>query len=204
MNDMQVETVGIDTLVHDPDNARTHSSRNLQAIAASLKKFGQRRPLVVHGDTVIAGNGTLTAAKELGWKKIAVTQVPEDWTVDEARAYAITDNRTAELADWDGEVLLATLQEFDESLLEASGFTQSDVEDLEVLWGGAPDLDALADELGDDEDEGWVTVKLRLPVIVHEKWVAAVKATGLADENEAINLVVQAAFDALTTESFDA
>lgn len=204
MSDLKIETVKISELSSDPDNARSHSSRNIQAIRNSLERFGQRRPLVVRDGVVIAGNGTLQAATELGWKTIAVTQVPQEWTLDEARAYAITDNRTAELADWDGEVLLATLQELDPQLLEASGFTASDVEDLEMLWGGAPDLDDLAAELGEDEDEGWVTVKLRLPILVHDKWVAAVKATGLQDENEAINLVVQAAFDALTTESFDA
>jgi len=55
----------------DPANVRKHDRRNLDAIKASLRKFGQQKPIVV--DTkgiVLAGNGTLTAAKELGWSEI--------------------------------------------------------------------------------------------------------------------------------------
>jgi ParB-like chromosome segregation protein Spo0J len=203
MSDMRLELVDVGSLEFDGSNARTHSEKNIRAIADSLGKFGQRRPLVVYGNTVIAGNGTLQAVKSLGWKQVAITRVPDEWTADEARAYAITDNRTAELADWDGEVLLDTLQALDPELLSATGFNESDIDDLEKLWGGPPDLDDLADELGTDDDEGWVTLKLRLPILVHEKWVAAVRATGLQDENEAINLLVQAAFDALT-DGYDA
>lgn len=201
MNEMRLELVDVQSLQFDGANARTHSQKNIQAIADSLGKFGQRRPLVVYGDTVIAGNGTLQAIKSLGWKEVAITRVPDEWSADEARAYAITDNRTAELAEWDGEVLLDTLQQLDPELLSATGFNENDIDDLEKLWGGPPDLDDLADELGADDDEGWVTLKLRLPIIVHEKWVAAIHATGLQDENEAVNLVIQAAFDALTDGS---
>jgi hypothetical protein len=64
---------------------RKHGRRNLDAIGASLAQFGQRRPLVVMGDmTVIAGNGTLEAARSPGWSEIVVTVVPGDWTPDDA------------------------------------------------------------------------------------------------------------------------
>lgn len=201
MTELRLEMVDVGALEFDEANARTHSEKNIGAISDSLARFGQRRPLVVHGNTVIAGNGTLKAVRSLGWTEVAITRVPDDWSAGVARAYAITDNRTAELAEWDGEVLLDTLQQLDPELLSATGFNENDIDDLEKLWGGPPDLDDFADELGADDDEGWVTVKLRLPVMVHEKWVAAVHATGLQDENEAVNLVIQAAFDALTDGS---
>lgn len=104
----------VEALTLDPRNARKHGRRNLDAIVASLSEFGQRRPLVVMSDMmVIAGNGTLEAARELGWTEIAVTVVPETWTREQAAAYALADNRTAELASWDDAVLGETLGELD-------------------------------------------------------------------------------------------
>lgn len=110
---MKVELVKVESLTPDPENARTHSQRNLDAIAGSLRQFGQRRPLVVFGSTVIAGNGTLQAAKTLGWTEIAITRVPRDWSIEQARAYALADNRTAELAEWDTAVLADQLVDLD-------------------------------------------------------------------------------------------
>lgn len=116
-NDLVVETVPVKSLTFDPNNARKHGKKNLDAIAASLKEFGQRRPLVVTSKyVVIAGNGTLEAAKSLGWEEIAVTVLPfED--PDKAKAYALADNRTAELAEWDMEILKSSVDE-----LVAAGF----------------------------------------------------------------------------------
>lgn len=121
---MDTELVSIDTLSLDPYNARTHSERNLSAIAASLKEFGQRKPIVVHQNVVIAGNGTLEAALTLGWKEIAVTRTPSDWTLEQARAFALADNRTAELAEWDTSILSDQLVALDEIGfdIEALGF----------------------------------------------------------------------------------
>lgn len=118
---LAVSVVPIDSLTPDPENARKHSPRNLEAIAGSLRKFGQRRPLVVWGDVVIAGNGTLEAARSLGWPRVWVTRVPADWSPEQARAYALADNRTAELAEWDESVLAEQLIE-----LDAVGFDLSE------------------------------------------------------------------------------
>ena len=109
---MKVATVAILSLTPDLRNARTHDGRNIDAIAASLDKFGQRKPIVVTADKmVIAGNGTLEAARKLGWTEIVVAQAPEDWDDATIRAYALADNRSAELADWDESVLQAILDE---------------------------------------------------------------------------------------------
>jgi ParB-like chromosome segregation protein Spo0J len=121
---MDVEKVKIDTLTADPSNARAHSERNIDAITRSLKRFGQQKPIVVDRDgVVVAGNGTLRAAIALGWEEIAAVRT--DLAGDEARAFAIADNRTAELATWEDETLraqLAALAEVDEDLLRATGF----------------------------------------------------------------------------------
>lgn len=126
---LTIERVDIATLRADPENARTHDRRNLNAIKASLKAFGQTRPLVVtEGDLVIAGNGTLAAALELGWDEINVTRVPFR-TPDEARAFALADNRTSELAQWNQPVLMGALESLalEGWRLEEIGFTPEDL-----------------------------------------------------------------------------
>ena len=107
--------ISITNLSLDPKNARKHSARNLEAIAASLEKFGQRKPIVVHRGVVLAGNGTLEAAKSLGWTEIDVAEVPDDWDNDTAKAYALADNRTAELAEWDESELAKQLLELQDA-----------------------------------------------------------------------------------------
>ncbi len=113
--DLTVERVPLASLTPDARNARKHDDRNLAAIKGSLKAFGQQKPIVVTMDgTVIAGNGTLAAAQALGWTDIAVVRtVLAD---NDAKAFALADNRTAELAAWDDEILNGTLK-----ALEADG-----------------------------------------------------------------------------------
>lgn len=131
---MKVEKVKCDTLKFDPANARQHSDRNLETIQKSLTQFGQRKPIVVWKDTVIAGNGTLRAALALGWTDIEITRVPDDWSKDQITAYAVADNRTSDLASWDEEVLLDILADLDGyDLLAASGFTDEEIDDLRAF-----------------------------------------------------------------------
>lgn len=148
---MKVEKVKIDSLTVDPENARKHSKRNINAIASSLENFGQRRPLVVWDEVIIAGNGTLEAAKSLGWTDIEVTRVPSDWSSEQARAYALADNRTAELADWDPEILATQLID-----LDSMGFNMSELGfSLDTQDNPAGFLDDLRVEGNDDnEDSG--------------------------------------------------
>ena len=113
---MQIETVKLMALKPDPANARRHDNKNLEAIAGSLKQFGQRKPLVVdQNDTVVAGNGTLQAAKSLGWQEIDIVRIPADWSAAQIKAFALADNRTAELAEWNHEVLAITILELQEA-----------------------------------------------------------------------------------------
>ena len=111
---MKVIQKAISELTLDPNNARKHSQKNLDAIAASLEKFGQRKPIVVHRGVVIAGNGTVEAAKTLGWTEISIAEVPDDWDLDTAKAYALADNRSAELAEWDEGTLAKQLLELED------------------------------------------------------------------------------------------
>jgi ParB-like chromosome segregation protein Spo0J len=112
MEKLKIETISIDDLELDPNNARKHSEKNINAICESLTQFGQRKPIVINADdVVIAGNGTVEAARKLGIKTLEVVRVPADWSEEKIKAYALADNRTAELASWDAEILLSQLNE---------------------------------------------------------------------------------------------
>lgn len=125
---MNVETVSIAALVADPANARKHSPKNLEAIKGSLAKFGQQKPIVVgKNGVVIAGNGTMEAARSLGWTELQIVRT--DLEGPEAIAFTVADNRTGELAEWDAGVLsetLKSLQEMDFDL-GAIGFDEKDL-----------------------------------------------------------------------------
>jgi ParB-like chromosome segregation protein Spo0J len=139
---MNIETWLIKNLQADPNNARTHDKRNLDAIAASLEKFGQRKPIVITPDgIVLAGNGTMTAAKQLGWKELEVSVTPKEWDYSTAKAYALADNRTAELADWDQSVLASQLIELQTEDWDLAGLGFESLEqpsdaDLEDAFSG--------------------------------------------------------------------
>ena len=140
---MNIQTVLIESLVFDPSNANKHNPKNIEAIKYSLAKFKQQKPIVVDADNiVIAGNGTLEAARALGWQEITINRTHLKGA--EAVAYAIADNRTAELADWDKEALGSHLQGLQEDgwELEDLGFELDDLEELDVELPEMPDNDA--------------------------------------------------------------
>lgn len=135
--------VSIDEVFEDPANARTHDAANLSAITGSLRAFGQVEPLVVQRSTmkVVGGNGRLKAMRALGWTEVDIA----DADIDNASAAAlgIALNRSAELADWDGDALdslMRTIESGDEdlqamlaSLAEDQGIIPPDEVDLPAL-----------------------------------------------------------------------
>lgn len=120
-------------LILDTENYRVHSEASVAAIAASLERFGQRTPLVAQrseqGLIVRKGNGTLQAARLLGWTEVAVLVVDEDDL--NATVYAIGDNRVGELSEWDSERLVLFLSEHDPR--DVPGITDTFVAELELL-----------------------------------------------------------------------
>jgi site-specific DNA-methyltransferase (adenine-specific) len=141
MTDLQIENVAIDSLTPDSTNARKHDSKNLDAIAGSLKLFGQRKPIVVTPDNVVvAGNGTLQAAKQLGWSEIVIARTPRGWTWEQIKAFALADNRTAELAEWDSEILKDQMLELDAVGWDIAEFGFEPLQPpIDTDWTGALD-----------------------------------------------------------------
>lgn len=127
---MLIESVAISSLFEDPSNVRTHNQKNLDAIKGSLTKFGQQTPIVVGvNNIVLAGNGRLRAARELGWETINI--VRSELKGVDATGFALADNRTGELAEWDpglGDVLKALqVDDFD---LNSIGWSDEDLSSL--------------------------------------------------------------------------
>jgi DNA modification methylase len=125
--------VPIDDLHIDPANARANHA--LDRIAASLKAYGQRKPVIANrlqGGKIEAGNGTWLAAKErLGWTHIAVVYVDDDPAT--AAAYGIADNRLSELSAWDLDALGALIPTVDDLF---TGFTEAEIRDVLGERGG--------------------------------------------------------------------
>lgn len=101
----------------DPRNPNSHPDPQKAALQASLKTFGQMKAIVANTrekgkPVVIAGNATLEAALALGWTHIAVNRVNVSDSV--AKAYTAADKRTADMSEWDPNVLASILVELEE------------------------------------------------------------------------------------------
>jgi hypothetical protein len=130
------------------DELRVHPSNtrrgDLDAIAASLARFGQLRPVVCLPDgTIVAGNHTYRAATEvLAWASVAAVRV--ELTDDEAERYLLADNRTADRAVYDDAALAEVLVTMMEAgRLDGTGYEPDDVDDLIVSVRGIAELEAV-------------------------------------------------------------
>lgn len=154
----------LESLKLDDKNARSHSERNVKLIADSLERFGQQKPIVVDKDgVIIAGNGTWLAAKGLGWKAIAAVHFDgKDAAL--RKAFALMDNRTAELAEWDASMLQSELARLESEGIHAQevGF---DPGELELMFRR---LDAKPPEEFPDYGEGSVETNIACPKCGYE------------------------------------
>ncbi len=127
------EMVDIDSLTLDARNVIKHEEPDIAATAASLDAYGQQSPIVIdQAANVLKGNGTVLAAKRLGWSEIWA--VRSDLEGTKARAYAIADNKTGRNAPWDDANLgleLTQIQADNDALLASlGGFDQAEIDRL--------------------------------------------------------------------------
>ena len=126
------------------NNPRTHSKRQVRQIAESIKEFGFNSPVLIDAEgTIIAGHGRVEAAKLLGMDKVPAVRL-EDMTEAQIRAYVIADNRLAELAGWDRDLLAIELQDLCKVDLDF---------DVTITGFETPEIDILIGELHDAEDD---------------------------------------------------
>jgi site-specific DNA-methyltransferase (adenine-specific) len=156
------KTYKISDLLPDPVNARKHSRKNIEAIMASLKRFGQQKPIVIDQKNIVrAGNGTFEAAEKLGWDKIEA--VVSKLSPEELSAFAIADNRTSELAEWDESVLIEQARAMEKELLEASWQDFEFPMSIDELMDKDDDIPSVEkNEYGVKEGDVWIMGSHRL------------------------------------------
>ena len=124
------EMIAISGLEPYKRNARTHSRRQIKKIAASIERFGFINPVLIdENNLIIAGHGRVAAAKQLGWEKVPTLRI-DHLSKTEKRAYILADNRLAEDAGWDQEILAIELQGLIEVnfSVELAGFETAEVD----------------------------------------------------------------------------
>ncbi len=169
-------------LALDPRNARRHGVRNLASICDSLRDHGQQKPIVVDSKGVVrAGNGTMTAARELGWTGIAAVV----YDGPNVKAFALTDNRTAELAEWDYEELSMQMRELTEEsfeIVDRLGWSSDEREPLlQAEWKpGAVDDEAHVGGGHGHAGDGHVAVKF-----TPDQWAIICRATDVMPKVQA-------------------
>lgn len=140
---LNVEHQPITSLTLRRNNPRTHSTKQIRQIAASIETFGFTNPVLIDSsNTVIAGHGRVRAAKQLGFDTVPTIQL-EHLTKDQVRAYVIADNKLAECAGWDRGLLAIELQ----------GLAEIDLDfDLEVMGFETAEIDLLIDGAAESDE----------------------------------------------------
>lgn len=145
----QIQYISIAQLTPYERNARTHSKRQVKQIAESIKRFGFVNPVLISDEgQIIAGHGRIEAAKLLGIQTVPTLRLSH-LSADERRAYILADNKLAENAGWDQDILAIELQalidlDFD---VELTGFSLAEIDiTLDAVGGGSQKAEA-ADQL---------------------------------------------------------
>jgi DNA modification methylase len=135
---MKTEYTRVDDLRPYPNNARTHSRKQIRQIANSITKFGFCNPVLIDDDgQIIAGHGRVEAAKQLGIDAVPICRLSHLSETDK-RAYILADNKLAEKAGWDRQLLAIELQ----------GLIELDFE-IELTGFEIPEIDLILEEAGE-------------------------------------------------------
>lgn len=140
---MQIRDIAISELKPYANNPRDNENA-IDAVAASINEFGFKVPIVIDSDNVIiAGHTRLKAAQKLGFEKVPCI-VAGDLTPEQVKAFRLADNKTAELAEWNIELLNQELEElstldFDMDRFGFEGF--EDESEIEIIEDEPPEVD---------------------------------------------------------------
>ena len=128
MNEMEVVYRRVDELIPYENNPRIND-RAVEVVAASIKEFGFKQPLVVDsGNVIVVGHTRLKAAALLGIDKVPCL-IADDLTDEQIRSYRLADNKTAELAEWQFGKLDEELSEISIDMIQF-GFPQYEINEI--------------------------------------------------------------------------
>ena len=152
MSTNKYSQIAITALTAYPNNARTHSPEQIDKIARSIEEFGFINPVLINKDNMImAGHGRVMAAKKLGMKQVPCLRV-EGLSDAQIRAYILADNKLAEDAGWDFDLLNIELTELNDMDFDITltGFSLDDIKFDTDESSGASDPEE-EDEFSDIE-----------------------------------------------------
>src|SRR5690554_5159944 len=108
MRQLKIEYLETDKLIPYINNPRINDNA-VDVVAGSVAEFGFKNPIIVdRNNVIIAGHTRLLAARKLGLDQVPVIRA-EDLTEQQVKAFRIADNKTAELSEWDDELLAMEL-----------------------------------------------------------------------------------------------
>jgi len=146
----RIELIQTDSLTPYKGNARTHSRRQIRQIGKSITRFGFTNPVLIDDNgEIIAGHGRVEAAKLLGLTAVPALRLSH-LSDAEKRAYVTADNRLAELAGWDKEILAIELQGLLDLNFEVE-LTGFDMGTIDIILNDADE--ARAESADGPEDE---------------------------------------------------
>jgi ParB-like chromosome segregation protein Spo0J len=147
---MKIEYKKIIDLIPYEKNSRIHTDAQLDQIAASIKEFGFRNPVIVDGDNILAGHGRVEAAKKLNILEVPTISA-SDLSDDQKKAFIIADNKIALNGEWDESLLIQEIEnlklaDFDISVL-AFDPSELQVKDIDYSILDQHDLGSQLDDM---------------------------------------------------------
>ena len=173
---MKIINKNVDELIPYINNPRQNDDA-VDAVASSIKNFGFKVPIVIDNDNeIVTGHTRLKAAKKLGLEEVPCI-VAEDLTPEQIKAFRLADNKVAEFAEWDFELLESELADLGDFDMEEFGFETNLIEDEPMEDDEKPEI-KFTEELG--EESNYIVLKfdtdvdwLRLETLFQLKRVKA-------------------------------
>lgn len=139
---MKIQDLDIKSIKAYSKNPRKNDAA-VDAVAASIREFGWKQPLVIDPSTmeIVAGHTRYKAAKKLGFKTVPCVMA-DDLTAEQIKAYRLADNKTADLAEWDFDLLGDELGDIEDIDMTEFGFEfDSELDESEVIEDEVPEVD---------------------------------------------------------------
>lgn len=194
--------VAIGLIDDHPDNDNEHPEEQIEELRASLRIFGQGESIAVQAPAqeggrylCVAGHGVKEAANLEGFTHLRCDVFPADWPPQKIKAYLVAANRLGTKSrrnDAQTSAILAEIKESDPDLLPATGWTDSEIEDLFAqLEFEPPSLEDLAQEFGDhNEEDMWPVLTIKVSPDVKDRYETIMASIPGTDDSRRFGLLL--------------